>query len=192
MANLFDDAPEGQPESFVTGDYVSFKRSDIARDYPTADYSATIYARGIDDNVNEFTITSTKEDGYFLFTADNTQTSTILPEEYNWQLEIVRDSDSARIVVDRGRIRVVTDLDTSGLDGRSHAAIMLQKINSLLQGKADSDVAEYEVGGRSLKKLGFMELVKARDYYRAEVLREQNAEDVKAGRQGPSTIKVRF
>jgi hypothetical protein len=192
MANIFTDAPEGQPKSFVTGDYVTFKRSDLATDYPTAEYTATLLARGTNDNVNEFEIGSTKEDGYFLFTATSIETATILPEDYRWQIEISRDSDGARVVVDRGRIQIITDLDTSGLDARSHSAIMLAKIESLLSGKADSDVAEYEVGGRSLKKLGFMELVQARDYYRAEIVREQNADDVQSGRQGKSTIKVRF
>ena len=192
MANLFDDAPVGQPDSFVSGDYVTFKRSDIAQDYPTASYSAQYVARAIDDSVNEFVITSTKEDTYFLFTATNAETTVILPGEYNWQLEITRDSDSARIVVERGRFAVLGDLDTSGVEQRSHAQIMLSKIESLLQGKADSDVAEYEVGGRSLKKLSWSELKMARNDYKAEVAREKAAEDIANGRKGPSTIQVRF
>lgn len=192
MANLFDEAPEGQPESFVSGDYVTWKRSDIVSDYPTSDYSAQYIARGIDDNVNEFTITSTKQGTHFLFTANNSITGSILPADYAWQLEIIRDSDSARIVIDRGEFKVKADLDTSGIDSRSHSEIMLAKIESLLSGKADSDVAEYEIGGRSLKKLSFSELVDARNYYRAEVLREKQQSDVKNGRKGPSTIQVRF
>lgn len=192
MANLFDEAPEGQPESFVSGDYVTWKRSDIVSDYPTSDYSAQYIARGIDDNVNEFTITSTKQGTHFLFAATNSITGSILPADYAWQLEIIRDSDSARVVIDRGVFKVQADLDTSGIDSRSHSEIMLAKIESLLSGKADSDVAEYEIGGRSLKKLSFSELVDARNYYRAEVLREKQQNDVKNGRKGPSTIQVRF
>lgn len=192
MANLFDDAPEGQPESFVSGDYVSWKRSDVVSDYPTSLYTAQYVARGINDNVNEFTVSSTKQDTHFLFTANNTITGSILPAEYAWQLEIIRDSDSARVVVDRGVFKVAADLDTSGIDSRSHSEIMLAKIESLLSGKADSDVAEYEIGGRSLKKLAFGELVDARNYYRAEVLRENQLKEAKNGRKGPSTIQVRF
>lgn len=192
MANLFDDAPEGQPESFVSGDYVSWKRSDIVSDYPTSLYTAQYVARGINDNVNEFTVSSTKQDTHFLFAANNTITGSILPAEYAWQLEIIRDSDSARVVVDRGVFKVEADLDTSGIDSRSHSEIMLAKIESLLSGKADSDVAEYEIGGRSLKKLQFGELVDARNFYRAEVLREKQLKEAKNGRKGPSTIQVRF
>lgn len=192
MANLFDNAPEGQPDSFVTGDYVTFKRSDIVADYPTSLYSAQYIARGRRENVNEFTITSSKEDGHFLFTADNSVTSLILPEQYGWQLEITRDSDGARVVIDRGIFNVLPDYDTAGSDFRSHAEIMLTKIEAVLEGKADSDVMEYEINGRSLKKFSFRELRDIREEYKAEAAREKAVEDAKQGRAGPSTIKVRF
>jgi len=192
MANLFDDAPEGLPESFVAGDYVAFKRSDLVNDYPTTLYSAQIVARGIDDRINEFYITATSESTHFLFSASNSTTASISSGNYAWQLEIIRDSDSARIVVDRGVIEVKGDLDASGTDPRSHSEIMLAKIESLLSGKADSDVAEYQIGGRSLKKLPFSELIEMRNFYRAEVLREKQVIDAKNGRKGPATIQVRF
>jgi hypothetical protein len=66
MANLFDEAPEGQPEFFIAGDYLTFKRSDIVSDYPTADYSAQYVCRGIDQKINEFSISSTKQTTHFL------------------------------------------------------------------------------------------------------------------------------
>jgi hypothetical protein len=69
---------------------------------------------------------------------------------------------------------------------------MLGKIESLLSGKADSDVASYSIAGRSLNKMTFEELVNARDFYRREVKQEMNAIDIKHGRKGSSTIKVRF
>jgi len=192
MANLFDDAPEGQPDSFTSGDFIQWKRSDVVSDYPTSLYSAQYVARGIDDNVNEFTVTSSKETDHFLFTATNAATQQILPGDYRWQLEVIRDSDSARIAVDRGIITVTADLDTSGIDSRSHSAILLSKIEAILEGKADNDVLEYEIGGRQLKKYAFSELIEARNFYRGEVLREQAQENAKNGRKGASTIQVRF
>ena len=37
MANLFDaaNAPEGEPTEIVVGDFLQWKRSDVAQDYPT-------------------------------------------------------------------------------------------------------------------------------------------------------------
>ena len=77
-------------------------------------------------------------------------------------------------------------------DPRSHAEIMLGKIESLLAGKADNDVSSYSIAGRSLVKLTFEELVNARNFYRAEVAQEANEIDLKHGRKNSSTIQVRF
>ena len=69
---------------------------------------------------------------------------------------------------------------------------MVEKIESILAGKADSDVSSYSIAGRSLTKMSFTELLEARDYYRAEANKEKAASDAKNGRKGVSTIKVRF
>lgn len=192
MANIFDEAPEGQPDSFVSGDYVAWKRTDIASEFPTDSFSAQYVGR-LRGGISEFVIGSSKESDHFLFIATSAETDVFQAGEYDWQLEITRDSDSARVVVDRGRIKILPDLDQSGSDVRSHAEIMVAKIESLLSGKGDSDVSSYSIAGRSLTKLTFSELIEARDYFRAEAKREQAKEDAKNGRptSGP-TIKVRF
>ena len=195
MANAFDstNAPEGLPSAIVVGDFVQWKRSDLVTDYPVASYSANYVFRksGARD---EFQINSSGSSpaGYFLFNAVNAATSLYSPGTYNWQLEIIRSSDSERIVLSRGEIEVIADLDISGTDVRSHNEIMLSKIESLLEGKADSDVSSYSIAGRSLTKMGFQELVDAKNYYRSEVLREKRLLDAKNGRSGASTVKVRF
>ena len=69
---------------------------------------------------------------------------------------------------------------------------MLTKIEALLQGKADSDVANYSFQGRSLTKFSIAELLEWRDYYREEVEKQKRLEEIKLGRPVSSTIKVRF
>jgi hypothetical protein len=69
---------------------------------------------------------------------------------------------------------------------------MIDKIESLLEGKADSDVANYEIAGRKLTKLSFKELMEARDYYRSQLIMEKRAFDVKQGKPTNGTVKVRF
>ena len=71
--------------------------------------------------------------------------------DYHYQIEIERDSDNNRIIVDRGQIKVSTDYDNN-VDPRHHAEIMLGKIETILEGKADSDVSSYSINGRSLNK----------------------------------------
>ena len=69
---------------------------------------------------------------------------------------------------------------------------MVDKIESLLEGRADSDVDSYSIAGRSLSKLSFEELIKARDYFRSEVKQEKAAELAERGLSTGATIKVRF
>ncbi len=193
MANLFDaaNAPEGEPLEIVVGDFIQWKRSDIVSDYPTDTYTATYKARISGGGSNEITITGTPQTSHYLFTVLNDDSEDFAPGHYFYQLEISR-ADGERVVVDRGHFTAIPDLDVNQADPRSHAEIMLGKIESLLSGKADSDVASYSIAGRSLNKMTFEELVNARDFYRREVKQEMNAIDIKHGRKGSSTIKVRF
>lgn len=195
MANAFDaaNAPEGIPSTIVVGDFLQWKRSDLVTDYPVSSYSANYVFRKKDGSA-EFQIASSgsSPSTHFLFTALNSASYAYEAGDYYWQLEIIRTSDSERIVIARGDIEVVADLDISGTDIRSHSAIMLSKIESLLEGKADSDVSSYSIAGRSLTKMGFQELVDAKNYYKSEVLKEKRLLDAKNGRSGASTVKVRF
>lgn len=205
MANLFDaaNAREGEPDTIVIGDFVQWKKSNLVTDYPTSDYTVRYVARISGGGDNEILITGTGQTDHYLFTVLNENTGTgndmtvtgssnFVQGHYFYQLEVERNSDNERVVIDRGHFIVVPDLDINQADPRSHAEVMLGKIESLLSGKADSDVASYSVAGRSLNKMTFEELVNARDFYRREVKQEMNAIDIKHGRKGSSTIKVRF
>lgn len=194
MANLFDaaSAPEGEPLTFIVGDYVQWKRSDLTTDYPTADFTATYVARVTGGGASEIQIAGTASNGAYLFTADSSTTAGYSAGYYHWQLEIVRDSDSNRIVVDRGAFDILVDLDANNADPRIHAEKMLTKIESLLEGRADSDVSNYSIQGRSLTKLSIDELIKWRDYYNAEVLALKRHEQIHLGRKTAATVKVRF
>ena len=194
MANLFDAAaaPEGEPSEIVVGDYIQWKRSDLTTDYPTADYTATYIARITGGGASEIQLTGTAYNGSYLFTADSTTSADFVPGYYHWQLEIVRNSDSNRVVVDRGAFITIVDLDVNNSDPRLHAEKMLTKIESLLEGRADSDVSNYAIQGRSLTKLSIDELIRWRDYYQSEVNRMKRLNEIKLGRKTAATVKVRF
>ena len=197
MANLFDaaNAPEGEPTEIVVGDFIQWKRSDIADDYPTssgftAEYVARITGGGSTEIKMPQAAGST--DDYYLFSVSSETSATFLPGLYHWQLEITQTSSGNRIVVDIGDFEAIPDMDSNQADPRIHAEIMVDKIETILQGKADSDVASYSIAGRSLTKLSFQELLDARDHYRREVVQHKNAERVKRGKKNGSTIQVRF
>lgn len=194
MANLFDasQAPEGEPDEIVVGDFIQWKRSDLVSDYPLADYSAEYVARITGGGSSEIKVAATETDGTYLFTADSTTSADFDAGYYHWQLEVTKTSSGDRVVVDRGTFTAVVDLDVNNTDPRSHAEIMITKIETVLQGKADSDVSSYSINGRSLTKLSFNELVEARDYYRREFVKEKAKDAAKHNKPTGQTIKVRF
>lgn len=194
MANLFDasNAPEGEPTEVVVGDFIQWKRSDLVADYPTDEYTATYVARVTGGGSSEIQLEMTGHTTYYLATVDSETSADFEPGEYHWQLEIVQDSSGNRIVVDIGDFEAIPDLDVNQADPRTHAQIALDKIENLIEGKADNDAQEYSIAGRQLKKYAFKELLDLREYYRREVAKEKADRDIKQGRKSAATIKVRF
>lgn len=194
MANLFDaaNAPEGEPLEIVVGDFLQWKRSDLVQDYPLASYSAQYVARITGGGSTEIILPATETGGTYLFTVDSATSADFVPGFYYWQLEVIQTATSNRIVVDRGEFTAIADLDVNGADPRSHAQIMIGKIESILQGKADSDVGSYSIAGRSLTKMSFAELMDARDQYKAEFNQQVIKDRVRRGKSTGATVKVRF
>ena len=194
MANLFDstNAPEGEPLQVVVGDFIQWKRSDLVSDYPAATHSAEYVARVTAGGSGEIKLLGVGSATEYLFTVDSSTSEDFNPGYYHWQLEITETSSGNRIVVQRGEFEAVVDLDVNGSDPRTHSEVMLDKIETILEGKADSDVSNYSIAGRSLTKMTFEELMVARDRYRQEVLAYRRKLAIKSGKASGTTVKVRF
>lgn len=194
MANLFNaaESPTLEPENIVVGDFVQWRRTDLSGDYPNTAYTMTYIARITGGGNTEIQLLGTNYENDYLFTATSTTSASFVAGYYHWQLEAFQTSSNNRIVIDRGSFNIIVDLDINGTDPRTHAEIMLGKIESLLSGKADADVANYSIAGRSLTKMSFDELIKVRDFYKAEFRKEQIADRIRQGRSTGSTVKVRF
>ena len=193
MANLFDsaNAPDGVPEEIFVGDFVQFKITQFSADYSNSLHTMRLVSRIATGSNTEITITATSLDDDYLFSVPSATSADYNVGHYHYQLEIERDSDNERIIVDRGAIDIKTDYDNN-VDVRHHSEIMLGKIESILEGKADSDVSSYSIAGRSLTKFGIDELLQWRDYYRREVNQIKKKERIKHNRKTKSTIIGRF
>lgn len=194
MANLFDsaNAASTEPAEIYSGSLVQWKRADLAADYPPASYDL-IYKARLRGGLNpEMSVTATNSNGEFLVTLTNSVTAAAVPGNYYWQAEIERKSDNARILVATGQWKLLPDLDQTGADPRSHAEIMLDKIQSLLEGRADKDVTSYSINGRSIAKMSVTDLLSWRDYYKREANLERRKADAAAGKPSSATVKVRF
>lgn len=194
MANLFDEAnaPEGEPLKVVVGDFIQWKKTALAESYPPATYSAQYVARITAGGSSEITLAAIERTNYYLFQVPSATSEAFTPGFYHWQLEVIQTSTGNRIVVERGEFEAIPDLDNNGADPRSHAEIMLDKIESLLQGRADKDVSSYSISGRSIAKMSITDLLTWRDYYRKEVIKERRDNAIALGKPTKTTVKVRF
>lgn len=194
MANLFDEsnAPEGEPLKVVVGDFIQWKKTALAESYPPASYSAEYVARVTAGGSGEIKLPATERADYYLFKVESATSASFTPGFYHWQLEVTQTSSGNRIVVERGEFEAIVDLDENGADPRTHAEIMLDKIESLLEGRADKDVSSYSIQGRSISKMSIADLLQWRDYYRKEVVRERRDNAIALGKPTKTTMKVRF
>jgi hypothetical protein len=195
VANRFDidEAPDGQaPETIIIGDYLLWKRTDLVSDYPLATHSMEYVARITGGGSTEIKVAAQELNGTYVFEVDSATSAGYTAGFYHWQLEVTETASSNRVVIERGTFTAVEDLDVNGADPRSHAEIMITKIESILQGKADADVSSYSINGRSLTKMSFTDLIDARNFYRQEYAKERQKERALAGETTGATILVRF
>ena len=171
MANLFTDIPEKEPVTIYKGETVVWNRKDLT-DYPVGSYAMSWTARLESNGGTSFSATVTEVDDYYKFTLDNSATGGYTTGDYFWVLKVTQSSDSEELIIDSGKITVKDNYFGSTGDTRSHAKIMLDKIESILEGRADADVSSYSIQGRSLSKISINELLQWRDYYKAEYQKE--------------------
>ena len=171
MANLFTDIPEKEPVTIYKGETIVWNRKDLT-DYPVGSYAMSWTARLESNGGTAFSATVTEVDDYYKFTLDNSNTGGYTTGDYFWVLKVTQSSDSEELIIDSGKITVKDNYFGTTGDTRSHAKIMLDKIESILEGRADADVSSYSIQGRSLSKISINELLQWRDYYKAEYQKE--------------------
>ena len=191
MANLFTSIPEKEPVTIYKGETVVWTRKDLT-DYPVGSYAMSWSARLESNGGTAFTATVTEVDDYYKFTLDNSNTGGYTTGDYVWVLKVTQSSDSEELIIDTGKITVKDNYFGTTGDTRSHAKIMLDKIESLIEGRADADVSSYSIAGRSLNKLSVQELTEWRNYYKAEYQKEI-AEFRRGNNEGTGrVVKVQF
>ena len=192
MANIFTETPEKEPISFYKGETVVWKRTDIGADYAPSSYSMVWEASLESNGSTRFSATVTESGTEYTFTLDDSATASYTAGDYIWFLKVIQDSDSEKLVIDSGKLTVKDNYFATTGDTRSHAKVMVDKLESLLEGKADADVSSYSIAGRSLNKLTVEELLKWRDYYKAEYQREIQEFRIGNNEGSGSIVKVRF
>lgn len=175
MSDPFSFNSEGEPSEIILGSFVAWRTSHT---YDAALYRMEYVFRNTGP---DRTVVGSLTDGVWSFSISGSVSSAWTHGPHTWDLNLVRLSDSEKIVCASGFINFFQPTE----DRRSLARIMLAKIESILTNRADSDVESYTIGSRSITKIPLNELITWRDHYRSEIAREES------GGRTP-TLRVRF
>ena len=194
MANLFDSTnyPTTEPETLTLGDRWVWKRTDLGTDYAPASYALTYNARLQGAGSTTFSITASESGDDYLVEVASSTTAGYTKGTYNWSAYITRSSDSERIEVDSGVWTVDLNLASSTDDPRSHAAKMVDNLESTLESLAAKLTTSYSIADRS-NTLRSME--ECRDQLRedrAELRRETYKARALNGQRTGESILIRF
>ena len=193
MSNQFDSTnyPNQVPTELQLGDFWAWKRDDLANDYPIASYSLSYEFNLIDGSTaSNFTLTATESNDTYIIEASNTASYT--KGNYNWVSYITRTSDSARVKLEEGFVDVQDNYATTTASVRSHAKIVLDSIEAVIENRANIDQSSMSIAGRSLSRMTIDELLTFRDRYKAEYLKEIKLARIRNNQGSGNTIKVNF
>lgn len=176
------DTSNTEPTSIIPGDTVKWVRR--LADYPGSAGWALSYE--LLNAMHRYEIPASAEGDAFRVVVSAQTTQAYAPGSYDWRARVT-NADEVHTVA-TGRLTVAPSFGAVG-DVRSHARRTLDAIEAVLEGRATSATAEYEINGRRLKYIPLIELHAMRTKYQREVA----AEEGKSGPRGVSgRIMVRF
>jgi hypothetical protein len=179
MADPFEPI-EGEPVSIVIGHFVAWT---IPDEYDASLFSLKyVFASG--GTTRE--IAGASVDGVWTFTASGTVTQDMRHGRNTADLVVIRLADDESRVLRTMSVACFSN----DADRRSHARLMVDKIESILSGRAEQDVESYTIKSRSITKMSVKELTDWREYYLAELGRE--ADPITGRRKTNNTLMIGF
>ena len=95
-------------------------------------------------------------------------------------------------MIDDGFLEVIDNYATTTSDIRSHAKVVLDAIEAVIENRATIDQQSMSIAGRSLSRMSIDDLLNFRNQYKNEYLRELKKARVKNGSSSGSVIRVKF
>jgi hypothetical protein len=180
------DTPTIEPAVFNAGDTLRFDRT--LSNYPASAGWTLRYT--LINATSKITFNAAAAGDVHAVTVAATTTAVWAPGNYDWRARV--DKAGEVYTVGEGRIVIRNAFSTATADARTHARRTLDAIESVIEGRASSAVAEYQIAGRQLKNIPIAELLTLRDRYRAEVAREDAASAAAQGLPDRRRVYVRF
>ena len=194
MADLFDSTnyPTTEPEVLTIGDRWVWKRTDLGSDYAPSSYALSYRARLLGSGSTNFSFTATESGTEYIVEVASSTTTNYTAGPYAWSMYITRSSDSERFALDTRKFEVKTNLVTSEADPRSHAAKMVDHLESTMETLAQKLTTAYSISDRSNTLRSMEEVSDQLNTYRAIYNREVMKDRAKSGRRTGQNILVRF
>ena len=167
------DIPKQEPECFVAGDTVEWRRT--FSDYPASAGWTLAYTFVNAGNLQK--VNAQADGDAHLISITAAGSATWSAGDYDWQATVT--NSTIRHTVGNGRTEVKPNLaamSTDGFDARTYARKVLEAIDAQIAARAtsaQSDVIEYNIGMRGLKR-SEDGLLKLRGIFAAAVWREEN------------------
>ena len=187
------------PAEIRAGDFIQWRiaatKDKFGNSISSPDWSVIYYLRtnlapqGVSVNSTAFS------DG-FQFSIDSNISSTFLQGDWFYQA-IANKSGTQKQTIASGAFKVLKSLEFTGTalhyDGRSQLEKDLETIQTAIRNIVSGGVVqEYKIGTRSAKKYELSELIMLESRYKAELVREKQAELIANGLGNPRATFVRF
>ena len=187
------------PNEIRTGDYVQWRipasQDVFGNSISSPDWSVVYYLRTNTGPLGATINSSAFNDG-FQFTIASNVTATFTAGTWFYQA-VANKSGAEKQTIYTGQFKVFESLEYSGTavnyDGRSQVekdlATIQAAIRNIISGGA---IQEYKIGTRTAKKYELSELIQLESRYKAELVREKQAEMIANGLGNPRATFVRF
>lgn len=178
--------PLVEPQRARAGETWQWRREDLAGDYPATSWTLRYALKNTTDHLE---IAATADGIVFAVTAPIASTKTLPAGTYRMVGYVEDAGVTQRFGVYDEEIVIDPAYANAGVvDDRSHARIVLDAINAVLENRATKDQEEYQIGHRSLKRTPLNELYKFRQQYQGQVRSEELAERAARGQGGGKIV----
>jgi hypothetical protein len=177
--------PTLDPARIVAGDTAKWLRS--LPDYPASAGWSLVYT--LVNAAQRVTFSSSASGDDHLVTVSAATTAAWVAGDYTWRAQATKAGEV--YTVGGGQVTIEPAFGAA-VDARSTARQSLDAVEAMLQGRAASGVAEYQIAGRQLRHIPIPELLQLRDRLRADVAAEAAAQAIAAGLAPRGRIAVRF
>ena len=159
-------------------------------DYPATDgWTLTYEVKSKNEHIATITA-SADGDGYTVTVPAATSAGYTIGH-HHYRAYVTKGSE--RYTVDSGDLEILKDFEDSGnYDDRTHAEIVLDAIEAVLESRATKDQESYSIAGRSLSRTPIGDLLALRDRYKTEVVANHRADQIARGLGSSARIRTRF